>query len=29
MGDYYPRIQFYTCSPAGVLTPLTEALVAP
>lgn len=28
MGDYYPKITYYTCSPSGVLTPITEKLTA-
>lgn len=25
-GDYYPHITFYTCSEAGVLTPVNQKL---
>jgi hypothetical protein len=25
-GEYYPHITWYTCSPNGVLTPVTESL---
>lgn len=25
-GDYYPHITFYTCTEAGVLTPVDEKL---